>query len=332
MRPVILLTGRTGQIGFELNRSLPQLGDLCAPDRCELDLLSPDSVRRAIRSARPQLIVNAAAYTAVDAAEKDESKAYAINAEAPALLAAEAKRLNALLVHYSTDYVFDGAKRSPYCETDETNPLNVYGKSKLAGEEAIRASGASYLIFRTAWVYANRGRNFLLTILRLATEREELRIVCDQTGAPTCAADIAAATTKILTDLHRRGKSQPLASLINNTYHLTAAGETSWYNFAKEILDKAPGISPDAPWFLAATRGRPLITKRLLPISSEEFRSPTRRPIYSVLSNYRLSRTFHIALPDWATQLQNCLAAGNSADSLPENPIVQSVRCSIPGV
>jgi dTDP-4-dehydrorhamnose reductase len=331
MRPAILLTGKTGQIGFELNRSLPQLGDLCAPDRCELDLLSPDSVRRAIRHTHPQLIVNAAAYTSVDAAEKDELKAYAINAEAPALLAAEAKRVNALLVHYSTDYVFDGTKRSPYFESDETNPLSVYGKSKLAGEQAIRASGASYLIFRTAWVYANRGRNFLLTILRLATEREELRIVCDQTGAPTCAGDIAAATTKILTGLHRQGKCEPFVSSIDNTYHLTAAGETSWYGFAKEFLDKGLGVSPDVPWFLAATRGRPLIAKRVLPISSEEFRSPTRRPIYSVLSNSRLSRTFHIALPDWAAQLQSCLAARNTADSLLGSVSAQDVRCSTPG-
>jgi dTDP-4-dehydrorhamnose reductase len=332
MRPAILLTGKTGQIGFELSRLLPQLGELCAPERRDLDLLHPDSVRRAIRAIRPQHIVNAAAYTAVDAAEKDEAKAYAINAEAPALLATEARRINALLVHYSTDYVFDGTKRSPYCETDETNPLNVYGKSKLAGEQAIRASGASYLIFRTAWVYANRGRNFLLTILRLATEREELRIVCDQTGAPTCAGDIAAATTKILTDIHRPGRCQSFASSINNTYHLTAAGETSWYNFAKEILDKAPGVSPDAPWFLAATRGRPFIAKRVLPISSEEFRSPARRPMYSVLSNSRLSRTFHIALPDWATQLHSCLAPGNTSDSIHGSAAARGVCCSIPGV
>jgi dTDP-4-dehydrorhamnose reductase len=330
MRPAILLIGKTGQIGFELNRLLPQLGDLCAPDRRDMDLLNPNSVRRAIRGARPQLIVNAAAYTAVDAAEKDELKAYAINAEAPALLAAEAKRVNALLVHYSTDYVFDGTKRSPYSETDETNPLNVYGKSKLAGEQAIRASGASYLILRTAWVYARRGRNFLLTILHLAAEREELRIVCDQTGAPTCASDIAAATTKILTDIYRPGKRQPYVFLIDNTYHLTAAGETSWYGFAKEILDKAPGISPDVPWFLAATRGRPLIAKSVLPVSSEEFRSPTRRPIYSVLSNSRLSRTFHIALPDWATQLQSCLAPGNTSDSIHGSAAARGVRCSTP--
>ena len=316
MKPTILLTGKTGQIGFELNRSLSQLGQLFAPDHCDLDLLNPSSVRGAIRDTRPQLIVNAAAYTAVDAAENDESRAYAINAEALALLADEAKRLDALLVHYSTDYVFDGTKRSPYNETDDTNPLNVYGKSKLAGEEAIRASGASHLIIRTGWVYANRGRNFLLTILRLATEREELRIVCDQIGAPTCANDIAAATTKILAEMYTSDKSRTFMSSISDTYHMTAGGETSWHNFAKAILERVPSISPDVPWFAAATQGRPLITKRILPISSEEFRSRTRRPVYSVLSNTRLSEIFHIALPDWTTQLQCCLATKNIDDSL----------------
>jgi dTDP-4-dehydrorhamnose reductase len=316
MKPTILLTGKTGQVGFELNRSLSQLGRLFAPDHRDLDLRDPDSVRSAIRHTRPQLIVNAAAYTAVDAAENDESNAHAINAEALALLADEAKRLNALLVHYSTDYVFDGTKRSPYNETDETNPLNVYGKSKLAGEQAIRASGASHLIIRTGWVYANRGRNFLLTILRLATEREELRIVCDQTGAPTCSNDIAAATTKILTAIYNSDKAQTFRSSISGTYHMTAEGETSWYNFAKAILERVPSISPDVPWFAAATQGRPLIVKRILPISSEEFRSSTRRPIYSVLSNSRLSEIFHIALPNWTTQLECCVAAENIDDGL----------------
>jgi dTDP-4-dehydrorhamnose reductase len=315
MKPVILLTGKNGQIGGVLLRLLPQLGEVVALGHDQLDLSNPADICRTIREVRPQLIVNAAAYTAVDAAENDQSNAYAINAEAPALLADETKRLDALLVHYSTDYVFDGSKRSPYNETDETNPLNIYGKSKLAGEQAIRASGASHLIFRTAWVYANRGRNFLLTILRLATEREELRIVCDQIGAPSCANDIAAATTQILTEIYRQGKG-PFISSISGTYHMTAAGETSWYNFARAILEKAPSISSDVPWFAAATQGRPLIAKRILPISSEEFRSPTRRPIYSVLSNSRLSQVFHIGLPNWNIQLQCCLASGSIDDAL----------------
>jgi dTDP-4-dehydrorhamnose reductase len=316
MKPTILLTGKTGQVGFELNRSLSQLGRLLAPEHHDLELLDPDSIRSAIRDTRPQLIVNAAAYTAVDAAENDESKAYAINAGAVALLADEAKRLDALLVHYSTDYVFDGTKQSPYNETDETNPLNVYGKSKFAGEQAIRASGTSHLIIRTGWVYANRGRNFLLTILRLATEREELRIVCDQIGAPTCANDIAAATTRILAGIYSSDKSQTFMSSISGTYHMTAAGETSWYNFAKAILGNAPSVSPEVPWFAAATQGRPLIAKRILPISSDELRSPTRRPIHSVLSNSRLSEIFHVELPNWTTQLRCCLETENIDDAL----------------
>ncbi len=330
MRPTILLTGKTGQVGFELDRSLSQLGRLFAPDHRDLDLLDPDSVRSAIRDTHPQLIVNAAAYTAVDAAENDESNAYAINAEALALLADEAKRLDALLVHYSTDYVFDGTKRSPYNETDETNPLNVYGKSKLAGEQAIRASGASHLIIRTGWVYANRGRNFLLTILRLATEREELRIVCDQIGAPTWANDIAAATTKILTEMYTSDKIQTSMPSISGTYHMTAGGETSWFNFAKVILDKASSVSPEVPWFAAATQGRPLIAKRIIPISSDEFRSPTRRPIYSVLSNSRISQIFHIGLPDWATQLQRCLVTALLDENQPGSISAQSSRLLTP--
>ncbi len=331
MKPRILLTGKTGQVGYELSHLLPHIGQLFAPEHRDLDLLNPERVRRVIRDTRPQIIVNAAAYAAVDAAENDESNAFAINAEAPALLAHEAKHLDALLVHYSTDYVFDGSKRSPYNEEDETTPLNVYGKSKLAGEQAIRTSGASHLIFRTGWVYANRGRNFLLTVLRLATEREELRVVCDQIGAPTCANDIAAATTKILTGLNRPGRGQKFISSISGTYHMTAGGETSWCNFANAILEKAPSVSPDAPWFVAATRGRPLIAKRILPISSEEFRSPTRRPVYSILSNSRLSQIFHIALPNWNAQLQFCLETANIDDALPRCASEQGGRPSTLG-
>jgi dTDP-4-dehydrorhamnose reductase len=323
-KPTILLTGKTGQIGAELCRLLPQLGNLFVPGRRELDFSNAESVRRVIRETRPHLIINAAAYTAVDAAENDKSNAYAVNTDAPALLAEEAKRLDALLVHYSTDYVFDGSKQSPYNETDETSPLNIYGKSKLGGEEAIRASGVSHLIFRTGWVYAHRGRNFLLTILRLATEREELRIVCDQIGAPTCAMDIAAATTKILTDIYRGNTGPRLMTSLSSTYHMTAAGETTWYNFAKAILEKAPMVSTDFAWFAAATRGRPLIARRIVPISTEEFRSPTRRPNYSVLSNTHLSQTFQVALPDWAVQLQCCLATARLDETQPGSISAQS--------
>src|SRR5467141_1975616 len=208
MKQKILLTGKGGQVGSELYRLLPRLGDLVAPDRRELDLLDPDSIRRVVRNIRPQLIVNAAAYTAVDAAEGDEANAYAVNAIAPAVLAEEAKKLGAAVVHYSTDYVFDGAKAEPYEEMDPANPISVYGKTKLAGEQAIRSTGVPHLIFRTAWVYATRGRNFLLTILHLATEREEIRIVSDQVGAPVCASDLAAATSKILAGMCERNNGK----------------------------------------------------------------------------------------------------------------------------
>src|SRR5216683_3922448 len=238
MKPTILLTGKTGQLGSELNRLLPKLGEVIAPERNELDLREPEQIRRIMRNANPQLVVNAAAYTAVDAAETDQATALAVNAEAPRLLALEAKKVGAMLVHFSTDYVFDGSTKAPYEETDATNPINVYGKTKLAGEEAIRDSGAAHLIFRTAWIYATRGRNFLLTILRLATEREELKIVRDQIGAPTCAADIAAATAKILTNIYGRNDDAAF-SKVSGTYNMTAAGEKTCCDFTKAILEEA---------------------------------------------------------------------------------------------
>jgi len=316
MKPTILLTGKTGQVGSELHRLLPQLGRVVAPDRKELDLLDLDTIRRTVRDIRPQLLVNAAAYTAVDAAEKDQASAYTINAEAVRVLAEEAKSLNAALVHYSTDYVFDGSKRTPYDERDPVNPLNVYGKTKFAGEQAIRNSGVPHLIFRTAWVYATRGRNFVLTILRIATEREELKVVSDQIGAPTCASDIATATTKILAGICERNNGAVVFSKVGGTYHMTALGQTTWYDFAKAILEKASGASHDLPWLAAATHGRPLIARQVIPISTEEFRSPTQRPAYSVLSNSRLIDTFEIALPDWHIQVLRCFAPENAAASL----------------
>ncbi len=306
MKQTILLTGKTGQVGSQLYPLLTNLGEVVAPDRDELDLSNAGNIRRAVRDLRPNLIVNAAAYTAVDAAETDESTAYAVNAGAPAAFAEEAKKIGAVIVHYSTDYVFDGLKRTPYTESDPTNPINVYGKTKLAGEQALRDSGASHLIFRTSWVYATRGRNFLLTILRLASERDELKIVRDQVGAPTCAEDIAAATTMVLTYMRQRNDDLCLTSELGGTYHMTAAGQASWYDFAKAILDEARGVSCNLSWLIAATHGRKLIAKDVLPISREEFRSPTRRPGYSVLSNSRLAQRFGVALPDWRNQLKRC--------------------------
>jgi dTDP-4-dehydrorhamnose reductase len=308
MKHTILLTGKTGQLGSELNRLLPKLGEVIAPDRKDLDLREPENIRQIVRNAKPQLVVNAAAYTAVDAAETDEPNALAVNAEGPRLLALEAKRLGAVLIHFSTDYVFDGSKQAPYVETDSANPLNAYGRTKLAGEQAIRNSGAAHLILRTSWVYATHGRNFLLTILRLATEREELKIVDDQVGAPTCASDLAEATTRILTDMIASPKSQSTFPEVGRTHHMTAAGHTTWFEFAKAIIEEA-GRAPQAlQWFSSATNARPIIARRVLPISTNEFRSPTRRPAYSVLSNARLKQAFGVALPDWRTQLQRCFS------------------------
>lgn len=304
MKPTILLTGKNGQVGSELVHLLPGLGEVIAPDRHELDLLDADDIRRAVRDIRPQLIVNAAAYTAVDAAESDEANAYAINANAPAVLAEEAKKIGAAIVHYSTDYIFDGSKTAPYEETDPANPINVYGKTKLAGEQAIRNCDVPHLIFRTAWVYATRGRNFMLTILRLATEREELRIVRDQIGSPTWSREIAATTTKILAQVIGRGSTASAFSRVSGTYHMTAAGQTTWCDFAKNILEEASRTPQGIPWFVAATGGRPLVTRRIIPITTGEYPTPASRPAYAVLSNSLLTRSFGVEMSDWRTQLR----------------------------
>jgi dTDP-4-dehydrorhamnose reductase len=303
MKPKILLTGKNGQVGEELERLFPQLGEVVALGRQELNLSNSEDIRRSIREIRPNLIVNAAAYTAVDQAEKEETVANEINSNAVAIMAEEAKKIGASLLHYSTDYVFDGIKGSPYVEDDPTGPINVYGMTKLSGEQAIRASGVSHLIFRTSWVYATRGRNFLLTILRLATQREELRIVRDQIGAPTWSREIADATTKILSQLYGTESSQDSLSNVTGTYHMTAAGVTNWHEFATAILEEASHASKATPWFAAATGGNPVITRRVIPITTQEFPTPARRPAYSILSNARLMKTFGVELPEWRMQL-----------------------------
>ena len=311
MTPQILLTGKNGQVGHDLQRFLPRLGEVLALDRQQLDLSRFDEVRRVIRQIRPALIVNAAAYTAVDLAEKEHSLAQAINAEAPAIMAEEARRIGAALVHYSTDYVFDGIKNSPYEEADPTEPTNVYGKTKLAGEQAIRDSGAHHLIFRTAWVYSTRGKNFLLTILRLATEREELRIVNDQIGAPTWSREIASATAEVLQKFFDRTGNVSTWAELGGTYHMTAGGETSWFEFAKAILEEAKkqATSP-APWLAEATHRKPLLSRVVTPITTAEYPTPARRPAYSVLSNIHTVRTFGIELADWRTQLHRVCTDG----------------------
>lgn len=319
MRPVILLTGRRGQVGSALLPLLSQLGEVVAPDRGQLDLSKPDGVRRTIREVRPQLIVNAAAYTAVDRAETDEATAQLVNAGAPEVMALEAKEIGAALLHYSTDYIFDGTKRIPYDEADSANPINVYGKTKYAGEQAIRASGVSHLIFRTAWVYATRGKNFLLTILRLATEREELKVVCDQVGSPTCASELAAVTCKILAGINERNGGQFVFSEVSGTYHVSAAGQTTWYDFAKAIREEALATPRRPKWLAEAIERRPWIAQRVTPISTEEFHSPTSRPAYSVLSNSLLTQKFGVSLPDWSVQLKRCFVSDSSAANIAVN-------------
>lgn len=283
MWPTILLLGKNGQVGWELHRTLAPLGQVFALEKPALDLTKPEQIRAKVREIKPNLIVNAAAYTAVDRAEEEPELAMAINGIAPGILAEEAKALGATLVHYSTDYVFDGTKKEPYTEEDEPNPINVYGKTKLAGEQAIQVVGGKYLIFRTSWVYGMRGSNFLLTILRLAKERDELRIVDDQIGAPTWCRMIAEATALIL------GKGNEGIKGKRGMYHLTAGGKTSWFGFAKAIL--------------ASELADGKRMNELLPILSSEYVVRATRPKNTVLSNISLKKDFNITLPLW----QDCL-------------------------
>ncbi len=287
----ILLTGKNGQVGWELQRTLAPLGQVIAVDRQVLDLSKPDSIRSVIREVKPDLIVNPAAYTAVDKAESEPELAMVVNGIAPGIMAEEAKRLGAAMIHYSTDYVFDGKKASPYTEEDAPGPINVYGKTKLAGERAIEAVGIPHLILRTSWVYGMRGKNFLLTILRLAQERDELKIVDDQIGAPTWSRMIAEATAQILAQSVLPLPHHPLPiAEVSGIYNLTAAGSTSWCGFTQAILENAqPGM-------------------RVSPILTAEYPLPAPRPLFSLLSNDKLSRTFGISLPPWDESLALCMA------------------------
>ncbi|WP_218081732.1 dTDP-4-dehydrorhamnose reductase [Anthocerotibacter panamensis] len=286
----ILVTGKQGQVGWELARSMTCLGEVIALDRAGLDLSQPETIRQTLRELRPQLIVNAAAYTAVDQAEKEPDLAQAINGTAPGILAEEAQRLGAALVHYSTDYVFDGTKRTPYRESDPVQPLGVYGQTKLAGEQAIQAVGVPHLILRTSWVYGMRGKNFLLTILRLAREREELKIVEDQTGAPTPSGMLGDFTTQIL--LQGKGDPVGLLQARGGLYHLSAAGETTWYHFARVLLERIS--DPERK------------LQRLLPIPTSAYPTPAQRPAYSVLDNQRLQTAFQLQTPTWEEALSRC--------------------------
>ncbi len=284
----ILLTGKNGQVGWELARTLLPLGHVTACGHGELELADAAAVRRKLDEGRPDVIVNAAAYTAVDKAECETGLANAVNAAAPALLAQEAAQRGALLIHYSTDYVYDGAKAAPYIEADPTGPLGAYGRSKLAGEAGIRAAGCDHLIFRTSWVYAARGANFLRTILRVAAEREELRVVTDQIGAPTWARLIAEATAHALRQAMLERRS---GNFEGGLFHLAAAGETSWHGFASAIIASRSGLR----------------VKTVTPIATAEYPLPAPRPANSRLDTGAFRARFGLALPDWRDCLQLCL-------------------------
>ena len=300
----ILVTGRNGQVGFELVRSLAGAGQVMAVGRDEMDLSDADSIRRTVRKIGPDLIVNAAAYTAVDQAEAEPELALAINGVAPGILAEEAKRLGAALIHYSTDYVFDGTKAAPYTEEDEPRPISVYGRTKLAGERAIQAVDAPHLILRTSWIYGGRGKNFLLTILRLAKEREELSIVDDQVGVPSWSRAIAGATSGILGHL---GYGQPAfreaCAGQRGIYNLTAGGQTSWHGFAAAILAHAASARPGESDVALAR------VPVLKPIATEQYPLPARRPRYSVLANGKQQRAFGVVMPDWKSSLADCMSS-----------------------
>ncbi|OLL32991.1 dTDP-4-dehydrorhamnose reductase [Burkholderia sp. SRS-W-2-2016] len=290
--PTILVTGVNGQVGFELLRSLQGLGRVVACDRSVLDLSDLERVRTVVRELKPSLIVNPAAYTAVDKAETDIAAARRLNADVPRVLAEEAAASGAALIHYSTDYVFDGTKDGAYVETDATNPQNVYGLTKLEGEQAIAATGCAHLILRTSWVYGRRGKNFLLTMLKLGSERPELRVVADQIGAPTWSKTIATATAHIAAQALSADDRTQWWARRSGVYHFTSAGATSWHGFAEAIFANAMGER--AP--------------KVVPIPASDYPVPAMRPANSRLSHDKLTEAFGLRLPDWADALKLCLS------------------------
>ena len=283
----ILISGRNGQLAQALQQRLAGLGRLQVLGREQLDLAEPERIRRTMRELRPDLVINAAAYTAVDQAEHEPEAAFAINARAPGVLAEEAERLGVPLLHFSTDYVFDGSKTTPYTEDDATNPLSVYGQSKLEGEQAISAVGGMHLILRTSWVYSLYGRNFLLTMQRLMQEKPELRVVADQIGAPTWAGSLASSTLALI-ERWQAGQAGAWG-----TYHMTAQGQTSWFGFAQAIGEHLKA------------QGKPCA--QLLPIPSSDYPTPARRPLNSRLDCSRLRQQWQVSQPDWRQALIECL-------------------------
>ncbi|MEH1842479.1 MAG: dTDP-4-dehydrorhamnose reductase [Nostoc sp.] len=287
MSKSILLIGSNGQVGKELQQILPSYGDIISVERPTVDLAQPDTLRKVIRSKQPQIIINAAAYTAVDKAESEPELASAINAIAPLIIAQESQKLGALLIHISTDYVFDGNGYRPYQESDPTNPLSVYGKTKLAGEKAIQETCAYHLILRTAWVYGTFGKNnFVKTMLRLGAERQEIRVVTDQIGSPTWAQDIATVIAQMIPQLTLK---------ISGSYHYTNSGIASWYDFAVAIFEEAQQL------------GFPLKVERIIPITTAEYPTPARRPAYSVLACGKISAILGTYPPHWRQRLRQML-------------------------
>jgi dTDP-4-dehydrorhamnose reductase len=280
-----LILGAHGQLGIELQNAFRDAGHVIAHGRATCDLADPSSIHAAIQEARPHVILNAAAYTAVDRAESEPELAMRVNGDAPGILAEEAKKYNALLIHYSTDYVFDGSKSDPWVEDDPVFPLNIYGATKLAGERNIQCVAGRFLIFRTSWVFSPHGHNFLRTMLRLGQERDELRIVNDQTGAPTSALALAIATGRVIDSNLKRA---------TGIYHMTCAGETTWFGFAQSIFSRAQA---EKPW------------ASLKAIPTSEYPTPATRPANSVLSNRKLKATFGIELPSWQSALDGSLQA-----------------------
>jgi dTDP-4-dehydrorhamnose reductase len=295
----VLILGSAGQVGWELQRSFADAGEVFACDRDMVDLTVPEQLRKIVRETKPDVILNAAAYTAVDRAESEPEIAMAINATVPQLLAQESLRTGALLVHYSTDYVFDGTKSSPWVETDGVHPLNVYGASKLAGERAIAEAGGKFLIFRTSWVYGPRGNNFLLTMLRLGREREVLRIVDDQIGAPTSSIDLARATRIVVDEVldGRAGTADTWAGV----YHMTSGGSVSWCGFATSIFERGSSL----------LEGK---TPKVQPIPTSDYPTPAKRPRNSVLSNEKMAARFDVRLPVWNVALDEVLRRLTAAE------------------
>lgn len=290
----ILLTGKNGQVGFELQRALAPLGEVVAVDMDECDLSRPESIRSLIRSVQPQIVVNPAAYTAVDKAESDQTTAYAVNGIAPGIFGEEAAKLGALVIHYSTDYVFDGTKQGPYTENDIPNPQSIYGKSKRQGEKALEISGANYIIFRTSWVFGAHGNNFAKTMLRLAAEKESLNVVADQWGAPTSASLIADITAKVI----REYKNNPEQSAFPfGIYNLVAAGETNWCEYAKAVVFAAERAGKKLKLGLSNIRG----------ITTAEYPVPAPRPKNSRLNTDKLKSKFGADLPNWEEDLERVL-------------------------